>query len=350
MQDSKQIISIIPNWNYIYYMDGSITIPNERMLIELLRPGCDPESVTIQWLAEDEIDKIPDLKSYSIAQKWSNSSIINMCTHPISIENPYGIDETSSLIIQLCSDRELDCREPLYHLAVTRYINLMFPGKLLPNLKNVLAHFQTLNNNFQKKGWDGLSELAEKAETEEFWSDAKSLLGRKYIHSSELEKRFPDYKLANDYLDTFYSCYLYENEDLVLAFLRVIRDRLVNLKQKAKVNIISKQCPFCSKWFDVTKFGNGKINLFCGKPCQTEYERVRKPKERGGDSWQPTAKSFCKQCSKKLLTKDYICNKCSKKFCKQCSKECRVNKDYICKECFKMMRLTESIYYSDRSE
>jgi hypothetical protein len=110
MQDSKQIIPIIPYWNYIYYGDGSITIPNEQMLIEFLRPGCDPESVTIHWLAEDEIDEIPDRESQSIARKWSNSRIISMCTHPISIENPYGIDEISSLIIELCSDNNLTNR------------------------------------------------------------------------------------------------------------------------------------------------------------------------------------------------------------------------------------------------
>lgn len=316
MQDSKQIIFMIQNWNHIYYMGGSITIPNEQMLIELLHPGCDPESAIVQWLAEDEIDKIPDRESYSIARKWSNSKIISMCTHPISIENPYGIDKTSSLIIQLCSDHELDLREPLYHLAVTRYINLMFPGELLPSVKKILPHFQELNNNFRKHGWDGFSELAEKAEMEESMSDGKSLLGRRYIHSSDLEQRFPDYKLANDYLDDFYSYYLYGKDDLVFTFLGGLRDRLVNFKQNTKIDTISKQCPYCNEWFDVTKFGNGKVKHCCDN-CGREYERVRKPKKRSGNGWQPTTdkkRDFCKQCPKKrLVDKDCICNECFKK-------------------------------------
>lgn len=313
MQDSKQIISIISNWNYICYVDGSITIPNEQMLIELLHPGCDPESATVQWLAEDEIDKIPDRESYSIARKWSNSRIVNMCTHPISIENPYGIDETSFLIMQLCSDNKLDYREPLYHLAVTRYINFMFSGKLLPNTKKILDHFQTLNTNFREEEWHGFSDLAEKAETEESSSDAKSLLGRRYIHSSKLEQRFPDYKLANDYLDDFYSYYLYGKESLVLAFLGGLRDRLVNFKQNTKIDTISKQCPYCNKWFDVTTFGNGKIKHHCDN-CEREYERVRKPKKRRGNGKQQNPgkkRGFCKECGKKrLLYEDRSCEGC----------------------------------------
>jgi hypothetical protein len=314
MQDSKQIISIISSRNYIYYMDGSITIPNEQMLIELLRPGCDPELATVQWLAEDEIDKIPDRESHSILRKWSNSSIVNMCTYPISIENPYEIDETSSLILKLCSDNKLDCREPLYHLAVTRYINLLFPEKLLPNAKKILTHFQTLNNNFRKKEWVGFSELAEKAEIEESSSDAKQLLGRRYIHSSELEQRFSDFKLANDYLDDFYSYCLYGKEDLVLAFFGGLRDRLVNFKQNTKIDIISKQCPFCKLWFDVTNFGNGKIRYFCDKDvCKTKYERLRKPKKRGGNSSQqnPRKKGYCEKCGKRrLLYEELSCDEC----------------------------------------
>jgi hypothetical protein len=314
MQDSKQIIPIISYWNYIYYGDGSISIPNERMLIELIRPGCDPESVTFHWLTENEIDRIPDRESQLIARTWSNSCIVNMCTHPTSIENPDGIDETSSLILKLCSDNKLDCREPLYHLAVARYINLLFPEKLLPNTNKLLTHSQTLNNNFRKKEWEGFSELAEKAEIEESSSDAKSLLGRRYIHSSELEQRFPDYKLANEYLDDFYSYCLYGKEDLVLAFLGGLRDRLVNFNQNTKIDIISKQCPFCELWFDVTNFSNGKVRYFCDKDvCKTKYERLRKPKKRGGSGRQqnPGKKGYCEKCGKRrLLYEERSCNEC----------------------------------------
>ena len=313
MQDSKQIISISPNWNHIHYVGDSITIPNEQMLIELIRPGCDPESTTVHWLAEDEIDKILDRESYLVARKWNNSRIISMCTHSTSIENPYGIDEISSLIIQLCSDHKLDWQEPLYHLAVTRYINLMFPGKLLPSIKKILPHFQALNNNFRKYGWDGFSELAEKSEMEESRSNAKSLLGKRYIHSSELEQRFPDYRLANDYLDDFYSYYLYGKDALVLAFLGGLRDRLVNFNQDTKIDTISKQCPYCNKWFDITKFGNGKLKHRCDN-CEREYDRVRKPKKRGGNGKQqnPNKKrEVCKGCGKKrLLYEDSRCNEC----------------------------------------
>ncbi len=144
MKYSVQIIQIIPNWNYLYFMDGSITIPNEEMLIELLRPGCDPNLATIQWLEESKTNEIPDKDSQSILRKWSNNTIIKMCTHSVTIENPQGIDALSALIVQACINKDVDCQEPLYYLAVKRYIDYMFPEKLLPNRKKILDHFSEL--------------------------------------------------------------------------------------------------------------------------------------------------------------------------------------------------------------
>ena len=329
MKHSTQIIQIIPGWNHLFYADGSITIPNEEMLLELIRPGFDPNSATIQWLKESETTEIPDKDSQLILKQWSNDTIIRMCTHSVTIDNPQGIDELSSLIMKACIKKDVDCREPLYYLGVKRYIDYLFPEKLLPNRQKMLDLFSQLDIKFQSDDWDDLAELAQSSELEE--SDLaelaqsseleesesvspKSLLGKRYTHSSRLEQRFPDYKLANDYLDMFY-LFAFEGKD-ALALLRALRNRAYDFKKTSTIPIC-RQCPQCEEWFKNDKFGSGQIkSSTCGKDaCKTAYENSRKPKKRSGKGWEKgdgfNKKKRCRKCRyQRIVNNDRLCNLC----------------------------------------
>ena len=142
------------------------------------------------------------------------------------------------------------------------------------------------------------------------------MLGRRYVHSSSLEQRFSQYKLANDYLDKFYSSYLFAlgGKD-VLALLRALRSQADDFKKTGTIPI-SRQCPQCNDWFENNKFGSGQIRSSnCGKDaCVTANENVRKPKKRSGNGWE---KGFDK-----------------KKRCQECRMQRIVNIDRLCEECF----------------
>ena len=313
MKYSTQIIQIIPDWNYLYYDDGSVTIPNEEMLMELIRPGCDPTSATIQWLKESETTEIPDKGSQLILKEWSNDRIIRICTHPVMIQNPQGIDELSALIIKACINKGISYQEPLYHLTVKRYINYLFPERLLPNPQKMIDFFGQIAIKFQSGGWDGFTELAQELELEQSEpSRPKSLLGKRCAHSSILEKRFPDYKLANDYLDEFYS-FAFEWKD-VFAFLRSLRNRADDFKKTSTIPI-PRQCPQCKEWFENDKFGSGQIKSSnCGKNAyKTAYDNLRKPKERSGKGWEKgfEKRKQCLGCpNRRIVNIDFICEPC----------------------------------------
>ena len=139
-----QIIPIAVGW-YREFYPGFSCIPNDRMLIELLRPGTDPNTAVIQ---ESEHSEIPDLKSQSILQEWSNHWISKIHSDVITDDNPKGLDDFSRLIIQNGTDKKMDCKYILYHLNVCRYINRLFPDKLLPSSKKTKKLFNQLSGSY----------------------------------------------------------------------------------------------------------------------------------------------------------------------------------------------------------
>ena len=318
MDHPKQIIPIIPGWFCHNFHTGFI--PNERILIELIRPGTDSRSATTQLLNESEIDTIVDKDSQLILKSWSNYQVVKMLT-PLSITgDSQNIDEQVNLIISICLKTNSDWREPLYHLALIRYIEGVIPSELRPNNKKIRDHFVQLDNNFRQFSWDGFKDMEQDSE----------VLRNQHIHSLELEKRFPDYKLANEYLDSFYqtafdkkdkdnevSAFLEHCTNKVINFAKIRRNSYLQPKQAIDQDtiLISRKCTNCPNWFSKNSYlKSGKLSPRCGPDCDRDWDKKRKRKP--GSDWVKASQKR-KRCSSlkcggeyRLVNSDGICEPC----------------------------------------
>lgn len=321
MTHPQQIIPIISGWNRIIFDHG--LIPSDQMLAQLLRPNIDLNSAAFCWYEMSETDNIPDLDSQLILQAWSNHIILKMCIQPSVIEYPQNIDKLVHFIIKISNDIGLDAREPLYHNAVSRYTHSLVPREVLPNSKEIFNYVKQLDSKFFQFNWEGFENL----------ENQSKLLGDHRKYSLELEERFLDYQLANEYLDSFYQCALdkKDKDKEVLELIRSFRSKVDDYNKVLRSSYhcatttvdketipIARWCRYCRKWFEANAARNGRLfSSHCGKEaCKAEWERSRRTpgnKFVGVNKLQkefPTRKK-CKICGeKRFVYGNRTCKEC----------------------------------------
>jgi len=316
MTHPQQIIPIISGWNYISFHTD--TIPSDRMLAQLLRPNIDLNFAALHWYEMSESENIPDLESQLKLQAWSNYVILQMCIqsdNPIKQENAEAM---SHFISRLSTENDINHSEPLYHHNVTRYIHSLIPGRLNLNHKRMLDLFQQLGTNFYQSGWDGFIGL----------EDQSKLSKDRHKYCLDLEQRFKDYKIASDYLDSFYQ-YVFEKEDSdekILDFLRSSINKLDQFKRDARNSYdfstekidtdlipMAVQCLGCGKWLDQKKSNNGKLLSRGCSDCEKDRDNQRKRKPNQGWVKDSDVRKNCSimDCRKfRLVNIDLVCREC----------------------------------------
>lgn len=317
MTHPQEIVPIISGWSQI--ISDEDLIPSDRMLAQLLRPNVDLNSAALHWHEMSEADNIPDLDSQLILRDWSNHVILQMCIQsndPVKQENSEII---SHFISHLSKENGINHSEPLYHHTVTRYVHNLIPGKLNLNHKKILDFFQQLSTNFSQGGWNSFVGI----------EGQSKLLRDRHEYCLDLEKRFVDYKIAGDYLDSFYQ-YVFDKEESdkgTLDFLRSSRNKLDQFKRDVRNSYrfptekidtdwipMATQCRSCDKWIAQNKFKNGKL-LARGCPdCEKERDNQRNRKLDRGWTKDSGARKYCSTiigCGKlRLVNVDRVCRKC----------------------------------------
>ncbi len=317
MTNSQSIIPIISCWNYISFQTD--TIPNDRMLAQLLRPNVDLDSAVLHWHEMSEFDNIPDLDSQLKLQAWSNYVILQMCVrsdNPVKQENA---DVMSNFISDLSKENNLNHSEPLYHHNVIRYFHILIPGKSNLNHKKILDLFQQLGTDFMKSGWSGFTKV----------EDESKLSKDHHEYCLDLERRFVDYKVSGDYLDSFYQHVFNEKDSdkIVLDFLRSSRNKLDQFKKDARNSYdlptqkidtdsipMAMQCRGCGKWLAQNQSKNGKLLAHGCSDCEKERDKHRKRKPDRGWVKDSDVRKYCSTtmgCGKlRLVDIDRVCRKC----------------------------------------
>jgi hypothetical protein len=317
MTNSQAIIPIISGWNRIFFDCG--LIPSDQMLAQLLRPNVDLNSAALHWHETSEADNIPDLDSQLVLQDWSNRVILQMCArsdNPVKQENAEVI---SHFISHLSKANNINHVEPLYHHNVSRYVHNLIPGKLNLNHKTILDLFQQLGTNFMQSGWSGFTNIEEESK----------LSNDRHEYCLDLERRFIDYEIAGDYLDSFYQ-HVFDKEEsdkIILDFLRSSRNKLDQFKRDARNSyrfptekidtesiLMATQCRGCGKWIAQNKVKNGKLVSLGCSDCEKELDKQRKRKPDRGWVKDSDVRKYCSTimgCGKlRLVDIDRVCREC----------------------------------------
>jgi hypothetical protein len=317
MTNYQAIIPIISGWNRIIFDDG--LIPSDRMLAQLLRPNVDLNSAALHWHEMSEADNIPDLDSQLILQDWSNYAILQMCVmsdNPVKQENA---DAIAHFISHLSEANNINRSEPLYHHNVSRYLHNLIPGKSNLNHKTILDLFQQLGTDFMQSGWSGFTKVEEESK----------LSNDRHEYCLDLERRFVDYKMSGDYLDSFYQ-YVFnaeESDKIILDFLRSSRNKLDQFKRDARNSYrfptekidtdsipMAMQCRGCGKWLAQNKFKSGKLLARGCSDCEKERDKQRKRKPDRGWVKDSDVRKYCSTimgCGKlRLVDLDRVCREC----------------------------------------
>jgi hypothetical protein len=316
MTNSQSIIPIISGWNYISFQTD--TIPSDRMLAQLLRPNVDLDSAALHWHEMSEFDNIPDLDSQLKLQAWSNYVILQMCVRsddPVKQENA---DVMSNFISDLSKANNINHSEPLYHHNVMRYLHNLIPGKSNLNHKKILDLFQQLGTDFMKSGRSEFTQV-----------EGESKLSKdRHEHCLDLGRRFVDYKMSDDCLDSFYH-YVFKEEEsdkIILDFLRSSRNKLDQFKKDARNSYraptqkidtdsipMAVQCRGCGKWLAQSQSQNGKLLAHGCFDCEKERDRQRKRKSDQGWVKDSDVRKYCSimDCGLlRLVDIDRVCRKC----------------------------------------
>jgi hypothetical protein len=317
MTNSQLIIPIISGWKCIPSQTGPI--PNERILAQLLRPNVDLNSAVLHWYEMSEADNIPDLESQLKLQAWSNYVILQMrvrSDNPIKQENA---DMMSHFISYLSKANNISPSEPLYCHNTIRYFHNLLPGKLNLNHKKILDLFQQLGTDFMQSGWSGFTKVEREPK----------LSKDHHEYCLELERRFVDYKMSSDYLDSFYQ-HVFDEEGIdkiVLDFLRFSKNKLDQFKRDARNSYRSPtqkidtdsipmavQCRGCGKWLAQSQSQNGKLLARGCSDCEKERDKQRKRKPDQDWVKDSNVRKYCSTmmgCGKlRLVDIDRVCREC----------------------------------------
>jgi hypothetical protein len=246
-------IPFIPGFQQRSFSSG--TVPNEKILIELIRPGADPSSV----LATSHV--VPDFDSQSLLKKLSNWLV----------NNP--IDYT--YLKPFCEQFDIDFNELSYYLTLTDYIDYFFLP--IPNLNSA----RTDGVKLKKAVWLAHAEFEENILVD---SDKTKEVRER------LMLKFPDYKLSDNFISAFYlkltndlnGC-LEAVENPMLMIEKLNQERLSSYRlpkeTRSPSNTRLLQCTYCSNWFEAA-IGNGKLSIKCeALSCFREWDRLRRRKE-----------------------------------------------------------------------
>ncbi len=237
------------------------TVPNRQILIELLRPGANPNSFLVAS------DTVPNFHSQLLLKNHSNRLVNN----PINY----------TFLKPFCEQLQVDFDELYYHLMLTDYINYFFLP--IPNISSAGKDVVKL----KKAAYMSYKEDPSKLSKEFKESIPVDSVKKKEIKEI-LNERFPNYRLSNDFISAFdfklannlnwylervekYRSWIEENKQERLSNYRLPEDT----RHPGYKRLL--QCPYCLCWFESLIGGNGKLRSHCGqKGCKQAWDRLRK--------------------------------------------------------------------------
>lgn len=277
-----------------------VCFPNNDTLIELLRPGANPEKCELcQFELED---RIPDFVSQLLLQKYSNQLVEQF--------------EGYEYINLMCQELGIDSQQAQYHTLVTNYIDCLFPNTIpvadyLPLVAVDMASY------YSSRGLGGLGRSFKDLLQES--SKDKSVDRELY-----LKNRFIEYKESSEYLhdlyirvlenkgDSFMTALKYYEEETEVSRKRIKEIRRIPVKKRESRNWV-RQCPYCHKWYEQIIGGNGKLRVYCDD-CKKIWDTARKPSRSKKSVGFAKATDKRKRCSIccfiRIVNKDRMCSKC----------------------------------------
>jgi hypothetical protein len=187
----KQIIPIVSGFKCKTFPQlAERMIPSEQMLIELLRPGTNPDTAIFHQFDLNHSNQIPDLESQLLLQKYSNDLVDRMTDH--------------EYLNLMCEKLDINPQEAQYHGFVQEYISNLFPGKI-PNINKDTPAAVEMVSTYCLLQSD--SEILHMGKIFEALTGAnfKAQSNPENEHELDLKHRFADYRESSDYINKFIS-------------------------------------------------------------------------------------------------------------------------------------------------
>jgi hypothetical protein len=294
---------------------GLRTVPDQAVLIKLLRPGNNMKTAKLQKYKLQDAVRITDLGSQLLLQAYSN--------HYVDL---IGNDDNFE---KLHMELDFNLQTAKYCEAITQYITELLPNSVsnIKKLTNAAIQLNAINTQYASKktilaiGMDLEQLIGFNSETIKFEMNP---------HLQNLYQRFPEYYIAKEYLRRLYLKAIEKNCSSFLEFTKQTQEKYDN-HNKNRNNFyqipidyrpnrnknIARQCCICFKWYE-QKIANRNLQTHCGESsCKREWGRVRKPSKKTTFGWFKNydKPQRCKGCPKIRLVD-------AEGFCKPCFTEC----------------------------
>ncbi len=253
---------------FIQIWFGDRAVPTEAMLMEMLCLGVDVNN------AELLVTKHPtNLDSQLVLQSASNRILS-------------GLDENLALM-PICkklspSFKDAHFNIARYHLAVLEYIDALFMPN--PDTEDLIS----VNVKLKKAAYKAKEDGVDLEATEDIGVASVPFEEVK----EKLRSRFPDYRIADNYMTLFDLLAGHHAPQEFLVFFDKRMSEASSIREKRLANYRlpkaeriqgyqrTRQCPYCHNWYEHPSGGNGRLRAHCGElSCKRAWDRNRKKGE-----------------------------------------------------------------------